>query len=332
MGEHRVLVTGFEPFGNHSTNISQDVAQALEGHHLHPSPFNGHSVAMQIVSRVLTVDERGATEVAERLLGGEQWDAVIHLGLCESCEVARLEIRGTDVLSMRIPDNAGRQVLEAMVTGRGSQGAVVDPTTWPLEQVSMPLKVSYDAGTYICNETFHRSLLALQTVHTGAGLPTPCLFVHLPPANALAELQTAKGVLDIVAGLLGRQPAVDVVAGVVPSGDGRFLIAQRRKEAAHGQTWEFPGGKIEPGESWKDAIVREWREELDLTVKPLHLLGTRTHVDKGRQYNVHAVLCRPLSMTKISMNDHQDWAWWSPDEPTGRQWTGRDDELASELC
>ena len=53
-----------------------------------------------------------------------------------------------------------------------------------------------------------------------------------------------------------------VVAGLVVGGDGRILITQRRADQALPLQWEFPGGKIEPGESPTAALVRELREEL----------------------------------------------------------------------
>lgn len=54
-----------------------------------------------------------------------------------------------------------------------------------------------------------------------------------------------------------------VVAAVIER-DGRILIGQRRPDAPHALKWEFPGGKVEPGESPSDALTRELKEELDL--------------------------------------------------------------------
>lgn len=58
---------------------------------------------------------------------------------------------------------------------------------------------------------------------------------------------------------------VDVAAGVVVQGD-RILVSRRRAEDHLGGFWEFPGGKIEPGETAPEALVRELREELDVIV------------------------------------------------------------------
>lgn len=59
---------------------------------------------------------------------------------------------------------------------------------------------------------------------------------------------------------------VDVVAALIWDGD-RFLACQRPAHKARGLLWEFVGGKVEPGESMEDALIRECREELDVTVR-----------------------------------------------------------------
>jgi len=62
-----------------------------------------------------------------------------------------------------------------------------------------------------------------------------------------------------------------VVAVALTDAQGRVLIAQRPFDKEHGGLWEFPGGKIEPGESPEAALVRELREELGVTIAPEHL-------------------------------------------------------------
>ena len=57
----------------------------------------------------------------------------------------------------------------------------------------------------------------------------------------------------------------DVVAALIWDKD-KFLICQRPAHKARGLLWEFVGGKVEPGESMEDALVRECREELDISV------------------------------------------------------------------
>jgi len=62
-----------------------------------------------------------------------------------------------------------------------------------------------------------------------------------------------------------------VVAVAMTDAQGRVLIAQRPFDKEHGGLWEFPGGKVEPGESPEAALVRELLEELGVTVALQHL-------------------------------------------------------------
>lgn len=59
----------------------------------------------------------------------------------------------------------------------------------------------------------------------------------------------------------------EVVAALIWNGN-RFLACQRPAHKARGLLWEFVGGKVEPGETHAEALIRECREELDITVIP----------------------------------------------------------------
>jgi 8-oxo-dGTP diphosphatase len=62
------------------------------------------------------------------------------------------------------------------------------------------------------------------------------------------------------------RPRKLVVAGLIIGDDQRILITQRRADQALALQWEFPGGKVEPGEAPVAALVRELREEIGVTV------------------------------------------------------------------
>jgi len=64
-----------------------------------------------------------------------------------------------------------------------------------------------------------------------------------------------------------RRP-VDVAVGVLIDPDGRFLLTSRPAGKVYAGHWEFPGGKIEPGESVETALRRELHEELGITIGP----------------------------------------------------------------
>lgn len=69
---------------------------------------------------------------------------------------------------------------------------------------------------------------------------------------------------------------VDVVAALIWQED-RFMICQRPAHKARGLLWEFVGGKVEPGETREEALIRECREELAVTVKPLDVYMELIH-------------------------------------------------------
>lgn len=60
-----------------------------------------------------------------------------------------------------------------------------------------------------------------------------------------------------------RKSELTVVAGLILR-DSKILVCQRRRDDSHGLQWEFPGGKVEPGEIPQDALARELREELGI--------------------------------------------------------------------
>ena len=63
----------------------------------------------------------------------------------------------------------------------------------------------------------------------------------------------------------GRVP-VDVAVGVLIDADGRFLLTSRPEGKVYAGYWEFPGGKVEPGETVEQALRRELHEELGITI------------------------------------------------------------------
>ena len=83
------------------------------------------------------------------------------MGLCESCEKIRFELTAQNKLDMRIPDNSGRQLKATLI---GKTDLHVDKTFAkslthpPLEEIIL----SNDAGTYLCNETYYRTLESLK--------------------------------------------------------------------------------------------------------------------------------------------------------------------------
>ena len=86
----------------------------------------------------------------------------------------------------------------------------------------------------------------------------------------------------------------EVVAALIWDGD-RFLACQRPAHKARGLLWEFVGGKVEPGETREQALIRECREELDVTVSvgEVFLEVTRAYPDLTVHLTLfHAAIAR----------------------------------------
>ena len=83
---------------------------------------------------------------------------------------------------------------------------------------------------------------------------------------------------------------IDVAIGVVKR-DGRILICQRKSEDTFGGLWEFPGGKLEPGEALEDCLSREMMEELAIEVKVVKKLTIISHQYPRSRVTLHPFLC-----------------------------------------
>ncbi len=83
---------------------------------------------------------------------------------------------------------------------------------------------------------------------------------------------------------------IHVAAGALVDGHGRVLIAQRHAQAHQGGLWEFPGGKLEPGEDGETALRRELREELGVKIRTQRPLIRIEHAYPDRRVVLHVFL------------------------------------------
>ncbi|MEF2230410.1 MAG: (deoxy)nucleoside triphosphate pyrophosphohydrolase [Pseudodesulfovibrio sp.] len=109
-------------------------------------------------------------------------------------------------------------------------------------------------------------------------------------------------------------PVLDVVAGIIWR-DGRYLAVERPEGASMAGWWEFPGGKIEPGETREAALVRELREELAIT--PLEFVFWRelTHAYETVTVRLHFFHIHHYS-GELRALENQRWVWVDPTSPS----------------
>ena len=90
--------------------------------------------------------------------------------------------------------------------------------------------------------------------------------------------------------------------------NGAFLIVQRQAGGSQGLKWEFPGGKVEPGESPQEALAREWNEELGLTVTVGALHHKTTFSNGPKDYELQAWEVE-LGPGSLELRDHLQATW-----------------------
>ena len=104
----------------------------------------------------------------------------------------------------------------------------------------------------------------------------------------------------------------DVVAALIWDGD-RFLACQRPPHKARGLLWEFVGGKVEPGETHAQALIRECQEELDIQVRVGELFMELTHEypDLTVRLSLYHAVIEDGIPQKL---EHHDLRWLLPSE------------------
>jgi pyroglutamyl-peptidase len=201
-----ILVTGFEPFGAHPSNPSEEIAKSVDGR-----VVGGLSVRTVI----LPVHHLEAARAVARLIREHDPLAVLHVGLAAGRSRIALERVAVNVMDYECPDNAGYQARgEACEPG----GPAAYFATLPLEAMldaltgeGIPAYLSNTAGTYLCNQTLYATLHAVVTEKRQALAG----FMHVP----LSPAMVAASGLD--------QPSMDPGIGVRAIDTALRVIAER---------------------------------------------------------------------------------------------------------
>jgi 8-oxo-dGTP diphosphatase len=114
--------------------------------------------------------------------------------------------------------------------------------------------------------------------------------------------------------------------------DGLILAAQRRSEQAHGGLWEFPGGKVEPGETHEACLRREIQEELAMDIDILVAWPALTHhyPEKNLDLCLWPFRCRWRS-GEPQLLAHQALRWLPPAALASLAWSAADQRLLAQL-
>jgi 8-oxo-dGTP diphosphatase len=124
-----------------------------------------------------------------------------------------------------------------------------------------------------------------------------------------------------------------VVAAVIERSDRRFLIGQRRRDDTSPLKWEFPGGKVEDGETPVAALARELREELGVTLEKC--------VEMGRTHHKYATMSEELEIrfyaasireSEVTPKEFEQIAWAVPKELGNYDFLAANSQLVAQLA
>ena len=124
---------------------------------------------------------------------------------------------------------------------------------------------------------------------------------------------------------------LDVVAGILWR-NGRCLAVQRPEGKPHAGQWEFPGGKIEAGETPEQALIRELREELSVEARQLRFWTSREHTytEPARHVRLHFFHVDDFR-GEARPNEGQTLRWLRPEEAPALPFLEADKALVQEL-
>ena len=121
---------------------------------------------------------------------------------------------------------------------------------------------------------------------------------------------------------------IEVVAAIIHR-NGEYFATQRGYGEFEGM-WEFPGGKIEPGESSEDALKREIQEELGINITIDKFLCTTEYDYPSFHLTMHCYLCG-IRAGEIELREHKSAHWLRPEELGSVEWLPADKEIVEKL-
>lgn len=198
----KILVTGFDPFGGEAVNPAYEAVKLL------PDNIAG----AEIVKLEIPTEFERSMELLEEAIGREMPDAVISVGQAGGRAEITPERVAINLADARIPDNAGNQPVDEPLAADGPAAYFA---TLPLKEMvknvqdrGIPCRISYSAGTYVCNSVMYRVLHLAEV----SGMGFCAGFIHVPYATQQTVTKPAgtpgMALADIARGLEAAVEAV----------------------------------------------------------------------------------------------------------------------------
>ena len=121
---------------------------------------------------------------------------------------------------------------------------------------------------------------------------------------------------------------IEVVAAIIRKGD--KIFATQRGYGEWKDWWEFPGGKVETGETPEEALVREIREELSAGINVDEFLCTVEHDYPAFHLKMHCYLCSLIGEA-LHLNEHEAAKWLAKDELDSVKWLQADIKVIEDV-
>ncbi len=122
---------------------------------------------------------------------------------------------------------------------------------------------------------------------------------------------------------------IEVVAAIIHDDNGR-IFATQRGYGDYKDSWEFPGGKMEPGESPEEALKREIREELETKIVVEHLVQTVEYDYPKFHLKMHCFWCH-IESGQLILKEHEAARWLTKEELDSVKWLPADLEVVETL-
>ncbi len=122
-----------------------------------------------------------------------------------------------------------------------------------------------------------------------------------------------------------------VILRINPQTNKKEIFATQRGYGEYKDAWEFPGGKLEPGETPEQCIVREINEELETQIKPEKLIGIVDYDYAGFHLTMHCILCSVI-FGDLKLLEHEAARWLNKDNLYDVEWLPADKLILDKIC